>query len=193
MNFNLVLVLVQYRFHCLNWSCFVVVLVASVELEAQPPQPQSVTLDGCADVPRCAAQKTARKKCNDFNRLSGSPELILNLPKIKNSKTPEGTALGHTGMDGPQRANSISGCRANVRPEHAQLEEEEGLLVIVPTPKEGKSRNKKEHLQLINGSRGLQSVMLPPMTTLLPLMVTLIPPGKMRVLLVVALMEAKQC
>jgi len=170
MNFNLVLVLVQCRFRCLNWSYFVVVLTA-YESSGRPPE----------------------KKCNDFNRLSGSPELILNLPKFKNRKTPEGTVLGHTGMNGPERANFISGCRANVRPEHAQLGEGGGLLVIVPTPKEGKSRNKKEHLQLVNGSRGLQSVMLPPMTTLLPLMVTLIPPGKMRVLLVVALMEANQC
>ena len=186
MNPKIVLVLVQYRFHCLDWSYF----VASVELEAQP---QSVTLDGCADVPRCAAEKATRKKCNEFNCLAIPPNLLLHLPKIKNRKTPEGTALGQLGRVGPQRANTVSGWRANVSFEHAQLGEGEGLLVILPTAKEGKSRNKKDSLQLINGSRDLQSAMLPPMTTLLPLMVTSTPPGKMRVLLVVALMEANQC
>ena len=174
MNPKLILVLVQYRFSCLNWCYFALVLVVYRDSEL-------TLLTG--------------KKPNNFSRLASrhSQKLLLNLPKIKNSKTPEGTALGQLGRVGPQRANTLSGWQPNVSFERSQLGEGEGLLVILPTAKEGKSRIKKEHLQLINGSRDLQSAMLPPMTTLLPHMVTLTPPSKMRVLLVVALMEAKQC
>jgi len=165
------LVLVQYRFSCLNWCYFALVLVVYRDSEL-------TLLTG--------------KKPNNFSRLASPPNLLLHLPKIKNRKTPEGIALGHTGRVGPL-GHTLSGCQPNVSFERAQLGGGEGLLVILPTAKEGKSRNKKEHLQLINGSRDLQSAMLPPMTTLLPHMVTLTPPSKMRVLLVVALMEAKQC
>ena len=172
MNPKLILVLVQYRFSCLNWCYFALVLVVYRDSEL-------TLLTG--------------KKPNNFSRLAIPPNLLLHLPKIKNSKTPEGTALGQLGRVGPQRANTLSGWQPNVSFERSQLGEGEGLLVILPTAKEGKSRIKKEHLQLINGSRDLQSAMLPPMTTLLPHMVTLTPPSKMRVLLVVALMEAKQC
>ena len=172
MNPKLILVLVQYRFSCLNWCYFALVLVVYRDSEL-------TLLTG--------------KKPNNFSRLASPPNLLLHLPKIKNSKTPEGTALGQLGRVGPQRANTLSGWQPNVSFERSQLGEGEGLLVILPTAKEGKSRIKKEHLQLINGSRDLQSAMLPPMTTLLPHMVTLTPPSKMRVLLVVALMEAKQC
>jgi hypothetical protein len=172
MNPEIILVLVQYRFHCPTWSYFVIVLATY--------------------------EKTGRltgKKPNNFSRLASrhSQKLLLNLPKIKNRKTPEGTALGHTGSAGPQRAQALSGWRANVRIEHAQLGGGEGLLVILPTSKEGKSRNKKDSLQLINGSRDLRGAVLPYMATVLPNKVTPTPPGKMRVLLVVALMEANQC
>ena len=172
MNPEIILVLVQYRFSCLNWCYFALVLVVYRDSEL-------TLLTG--------------KKPNNFSRLAIPPNLLLHLPKIKNRKTPEGTALGQPGRVGPQRANTLSGWQPNVSFERSQLGGGEGLLVILPTAKEGKSRNKKDSLQLINGSRDLQSAMLPPMTTLLPLMVTSTPPGKMRVLLVVALMEANQC
>jgi len=172
MNPEIILVLVQCRFSCLNWCYFALVLVVYRDSEL-------TLLTG--------------KNPNNFSRLAIPPNLLLDLPKIKNRKTPEGTALGHTGRVGPQRANTLSGCLPHASFERAQLGEREGLLVILPTAKEGKSRNKKDSLQLINGSRDLQSAMLPPMTTLLPLMVTSTPPSKMRVLLVVALMEANQC
>ena len=169
MNPEIVLVLVQYRFHCPTWSYFVIVLATY--------------------------EKTGRltgKKPNNFSRLAIPPNLLLHLPKIKNRKTPEGTALGHTGRVGPL-GHTLRGCRPHVSFERAQLGEGEGLLVILPTAKEGKSRNKKDSLQLINGSRDLQSAMLRYKSTLLTHESTLTPPSKMRVLLVVALMEAKQC
>ena len=175
MNPEIILVLDQYRFSCLTWSYFALVLVIYRDSEL-------TLLTG--------------KKPNNFSRLASrhSQKLLLNLPKIKNSKTPEGTALGQLGRVGPQRANTLSGWQPNVSFERSQLGEGEGLLVILPTAKEGKSRNKKEHLQLINGSRDLQSAMLRYKSTLLTRESTLTQPSKMRVLfLVVALMEANQC
>ena len=174
MNPEIILVLVQCRFSCLTWSYFALVLVIYRDSEL-------TLLTG--------------KKPNNFSRLASrhSQKLLLNLPKIKNSKTPEGTALGQLGRVGPQRANTLSGWQPNVSFERSQLGEGEGLLVILPTAKEGKSRNKKDSLQLINGSRDLRGAVLPYMTTVLPNKVTPTPPGKMRVLLVVALMEANQC
>ena len=210
MNSNLVLVLIQARFHCLDWSYFVIAL-ATYEKTGRLPGKKGNEFNRLAGYRSassyCEGEKPsdfsglhgrknleagpAGKKPNDFNCIAIPPSLFLHLPKIKNRKTPEGTALGRTGRVGPKRANTLSGCRANVRSEHAQLGEKEGLLVIVP---EGKRRNKKEHLQLINGSRDLQSAMLPYKSTLLTQESTLTPPGKMRVLfLVVALMEASQC
>ena len=116
MNSNLVLVLVQYRFHSLGWSYFVVILVAY--------------------------EKTGRltgKKPNNFNRLAGPPELLLNLPKIKNRKAPEGTALGHTGSAGPYRAKALSGWRANASFERSQGGRgHQRLLVNLPTPRKQK-------------------------------------------------------
>ena len=212
MNSNLVLVLIQARFHCLDWSYFVIVLTAyeSTGRRTGKKCNDFNRLAGCRSASSWFGEKkpsdfsglqsrknleagSAGKKPSDFNCLAIPPNLLLHLPKIKNRKTPEGAVLGRTGSAGPERAQELSGWLANVRPEHAQLGEGKGLLVMLPTVKEGKSRNKKEHLQLINGSRGLQSAMLPHKATLLPLMVTLTPPGKMRVLWVVALMEAKQC
>ena len=169
MNPEIVLVLVQCRFHCPTWSYFVIVLATY--------------------------EKTGRltgKKPNNFSRLANPPNLLLHLPKIKNRKTPEGIALGHTGRVGPL-GHTLSGCQPNVSFERSQLGGGEGLLVILPTAKEGKSRNKKDSLQLINGSRDLRGAVLPYMTTVLPNKVTPTPPSKMRVLLVVALMEANQC
>ena len=172
MNPEIILVLVQCRFRCLNWCYFALVLVVYRDSEL-------TLLTG--------------KKPNNFSRLAIPPNLLLDLPKIKNRKTPEGTALGQLGRVGPQRANTLSGWQPNVSFERSQLGEGEGLLVILPTAKEGKSRNKKDSLQLINGSRDLRGAVLPYMTTVLPNKVTPTPPSKMRVLLVVALMEANQC
>jgi len=194
MNPEIILVLVQYRFRCSTWSYFVIVLATY--------------------------EKTGRltgKKPNNFSRLANPPNLLLNLPKIKNRKTPEGTALGQLGRVGPQRANTLSGWQPNVSFERSQLGEGEGLLVILPTAKEGKDfRPPKQHTggqnvgirkRLIANAynfKGLEDLRLHPAASNLhpaaslcnSLATTLAtkPAGRMRVLLVLAitLTEANQ-
>ena len=189
MNSNLVLVLVQVRFRCSTWSYFVTVLAIYEK-----------------------AGRLSGKKCNDSSRLAGSPELILSLPKIKNRKTPEGTALGHTGSVGPfwGHTKRMPG-ECSLRT--CATRRTGGLLVILPTAKEGKDfRPPKQHTggqnvgirkRLIANAynfKGLEdlrlrsgSSKLTPESSLCNSLATK-PAGRMRVLLVlvITLMEANQ-
>ena len=192
MNPEIVLVLVQYRFSCLNWCYFALVLVVYRDSEL-------TLLTG--------------KKPNNFSRLANPPNLLLHLPKIKNRKTPEGTALGQPGRVGPQRANTLSGWQPNVSFERSQLGGGEGLLVILPTAKEGKDfrppkqqtggQNVGIRKRLITNAynfKGLEDLQLHPAASNLPPAASLCnslatkPAGRMRVLfvLVITLMEANQ-